>query len=302
MRAFVEKHASGIALEEWTVMSMLSRDSLPITLFCTVDMQSDREQMLRRMLGSVVAYKARSGADVTLFILLQRSNDEVAAAFSAEWPDWIRATHMQGRLSLSAARNELLASPQAKARFARGGIVAFPDDDCWYPDGTLERIAADFAADHQLDFWFSRYGMDAAMVNGLRATAPSLQAVISFASSNTIVVHSVIAATIGGFDEALGVGAVLSGGEDTDYAIRAFRAARKALYIDAPTVGHRDPNKALKAKYYPGSLRAITKNTGLRPSELKALARKLLVGLTLVLRGQMLLRDYIAAVTNSFAR
>ncbi len=283
-------------------MSTLSRDSLPITLFSTVDMQSDRDEMLRRMLESVVAFKDRSDADITLFILLQRCSDEAAAAFSAHWPEWVKAVHMPGRMSLSAARNKLLASPQAKARFARDGIVAFPDDDCWYPEGTLDRIAADFAADRQLDFWFSRYGMDAVTASGLPSTSPSLQTVISFASSNTIVVRSSIAATIGGFDEALGVGAVLSGGEDTDYAMRAFRTARKALYVDARTVGHRDPNKALKAKYYPGSLRAIAKNTGLRPSELKALTRKLLVGLTLAIRGQMPLRDYLAAVTNSFAR
>jgi hypothetical protein len=284
-------------------MSQFSlRDSLPLTLFSTVDMQSDRGDLLRRMLESVVAFQARRSVDVKLFILLQRCDEDGFDNFKKQWPDWVKPLKQSGRMSLSAARNAMLANIEATERLQSDGVVAFPDDDAWYPDGTLDRIVDDFTADKTLDFWFSRYGMQAVSALNYEAVSPSLQKVISLASSNTIVVRSNLASQIGGFDLDLGVGAILSGGEDTDYAIRAYKAARKTLFIDAKCVGHRDPQPALKAKYYPGSLRAIAKNTTFHLTEIIALSRKLLVGGFLSLRGRMALRDYVAAITSSFAR
>jgi hypothetical protein len=284
-------------------MSQFSlKDSLPITLFSTVDMQSDRGDVLLRMLESIVAFQTRRNADVELFILLQRCNEDGFYNFKKQWPDWIKPFRQSGRVSLSEARNAMLGNVEAIERLQSDGVVAFPDDDAWYPDGTLDRIVDDFSSDETLDFWFSRYGMQAVSALNHEAISPSLQKVISLASSNTIVVRSSVASQIGGFDVDLGVGAILSGGEDTDYAIRAYKVSRKTLFIDAKCVGHRDPQPALKAKYYPGSLRAIAKNTSFHLTDIMALSRKLLVGGFLSLRGRMALRDYIAAITSSFSR
>ncbi len=276
---------------------------LPITLFSTTDMQSGRDDDIVRMLGSVEAFKQRNpDVDVVLFLLLQRCDAATAERFIANGPAWAQVSAIPDRRSLSAARNMLLTGENARRRLALNGIVAFPDDDCWYPEDTLDTIHDAFSTDPSLDFWFCRYGMEPRSAASFPATQPRLQTVISFASSNTIVLRSALAARIGGFDEQLGVGATLSGGEDTDYAMRAFQGARKSAYIDARCIGHRDPNKALKAKYYPGSLRAIAKNVRTRPSEIQALGRKVLVGSLLAARSQMSWRDYFSALTRAFAR
>lgn len=280
-----------------------SETVLPITLFSTTDMQSGRDDDINRMLGSVEAFRLRNpDVDVVLFLLLQRCDTSTAERFIADGPAWARVSAIPDRRSLSAARNTLLTGEDAKRRLAFNGIVAFPDDDCWYPEDTLDTIHKAFVSDPSLDFWFCRYGMEPRSAASFTATEPRLQTVIFFASSNTIFLRGPLAAGIGGFDEQLGVGATLSGGEDTDYAMRAFQGARKAAYVDARCIGHRDPNKALKAKYYPGSLRAIAKNVRTRPSEIQALGRKLLVGSLLAIRGQMPWKDYVSALTRAFAR
>lgn len=51
----------------------------------------------------------------------------------------VETIHAGRRLSASAARN--LAATRAT-----GDIIAFPDDDCWYPDDLLEKVAGHFSA------------------------------------------------------------------------------------------------------------------------------------------------------------
>lgn len=57
--------------------------------------------------------------------------DEVRSRYEAEMP--IR--HVRALRGLSRARNIGL-------RYASGDVVAFPDDDCWYPPDLLERVAS----------------------------------------------------------------------------------------------------------------------------------------------------------------
>src|ERR1700742_2152768 len=47
--------------------------------------------------------------------------------------------HLKSAPGLSRARNAGLA-------FATGDIIAFPDDDCWYPNGLLKRVVSVFAS------------------------------------------------------------------------------------------------------------------------------------------------------------
>lgn len=273
-----------------------------LTLFSTADMLSGRDELVVRMINSVAAYQSRSSSDVRLFILLQRCSPETEQKFRDAQPEFVVVSSIPDRISLSAARNRLLHSREARDRLLRKGIVGFPDDDCWYPDGTLDAISSAFRNDETLDFWFCRYGMSPVSAERSTAVVPGLQSVISFASSNTIFMRQNIVLTLVGFDEVLGVGARVSGGEDTDYAIRAYQKARGSSFVDNICVGHRDPDKTLKAKYYPGSLRAIAKNTRARPAEIYALGRKLLVGGLLTMNGQLQVSGYVSAIAGALAR
>jgi hypothetical protein len=276
--------------------------ALSLTLFSTADMLSGRDELVVRMINSVAAYRSRGFSDVRLFILLQRCSPEAEQKFRDAQPDFVSVSSIPDRISLSAARNRLLRSTEARDRLLRKGIVGFPDDDCWYPDGTLDAISNSFRIDGTLDFWFCRYGMSPVSAGNTPAVVPRLQSVISFASSNTIFMRQDVVLKLVGFDELLGVGARLSGGEDTDYAIRAYQKARGSSFVDNICVGHRDPDQTLKAKYYPGSLRAIAKNTRARPSEIYALGRKLLVGCFLTMNGKLQVSDYMSAVAGALAR
>jgi len=270
-----------------------------LILISTSDALSPRSAELTRMISSIDAYVASGpGLDVTLFLLMQRCTPERQRDLRESLPAWVRLESVATQISLSKARNRMLAADMAGADIDDNDIVGFPDDDCWYPAGTLQTIHQTFDADPALDFWFCRYSSDPRSAAGAAAVSPQLQTVISRASSNTILLRGRVARAIGGFDEELGVGARLAGGEDTDYAIRAFQTARKSAFLDMAAIGHRDPDKRFRAKYYPGALRAISKNTRGRMADLQALTRKLLVGFWLILRGQMPAKTYLFALAN----
>ncbi len=162
-------------------------------------------------------------------------------------------------------------------------------------------LDARFKADPQLDFWFCRYSSQPQSAAGVEAVSPRLQQVISRASSNTIFVRQRIFPQLAPFDEELGVGARLNGGEDTEYAIRAFYAARKTLFVDRPLVGHRDADPALRPKYFPGTTRAIGRQKTRSLAGFVAFVRKMAVGAVLVARGKLKASTYLSAFREAFA-
>jgi hypothetical protein len=276
-----------------SVRSVGARPSL--LLVTTTDFEAGQSDQLKRLLRSVEAYRQSEDAwDVQMLLLLQRTADT-----EADWPGWISVDFIPSRISLSKARNRLLKNqpPGALARFT---VVAFPDDDCWYPPGTLAHISREFAQDPVLDFIFCRYGSNTDAAGASRQVAPPLQTLIATASSNTIFVRGVVAEATGGFDERLGVGAPHNGGEDTDYALRARTHARKVLFIDEILVGHRDIDSSFKARYFAGGLIAIAKSANWTDG-LVALLRKLLVGAWLVASRRLKPSDYARAVRIAFS-
>ena len=268
--------------------------SASLILISTSDMQSGRQAHLDRMVASVRVFaEANADISVKLVLLLQRCDDEKLQAAKAAFPEWVSIVATSERMSLSKARNLLLSEIGA---MGEADVVCFPDDDCWYPQATLEAIWKAFATNRALDFWFCRYSSDPTSAADVASHRPSLQETISRASSNTIVVRGRVANAIGGFDEGLGVGARLTGGEDTDYAIRAFYAAKDRLFVDAAAVGHRDPDIRFRATYYQGSLKAITRYSLKSFAAFTAACRKFAVGGWYVLSGHMPLRSYLGAI------
>ena len=161
-------------------------------------------------------------------------------------------------------------------------MVAFPDDDAWYPDGVLEYIHGRFESDAALDFWFCRYGSTAALPAEVKEHTPSLQETISRAASNTIVIRGKVLRACVGFDENLGLGTPARSGEDTDFGMRSFFAAGKVSMAPYVMIGHRDFDHAIRANYYAGTLIALGRHLTASSAARLAFARKLLVGLALV--------------------
>lgn len=271
-----------------------------ILFITTTDAAGGRTADLERLLTSIS--KAMAGRDWRMLLLVQRWT--AGAELPVDLPDNVQVETISNRVSLSHARNLMLRKAREQGLFAYVPLVAFPDDDCWYPDGSLGRILNLFRIDQALDFWFCTYA--SAPASPRRALSmdmkpPSAFMVAAKASSNTIFLRSRIAETIGGFDEELGVGTRNNGGEDTDYALRAFLSARKCRFVDQPLIGHRDHDPTLRSHYFRGSLIAIARHAAERPARVPLLARKLLVGGALVATRRMSSQDFLAALKVAFS-
>jgi glycosyltransferase involved in cell wall biosynthesis len=232
-----------------------------------------------------------------LHLLLQ--NCKPGAALP-DFPDWVHIHQIDHQISISAARNRLVDPLLAHNGIQAETLVLFPDDDAWYPAGSLEHIASLFTNVRDLDLWFCRYG-SAARYSRPKDEKPSFQDVLSYASSNTIAVRGRILLETGGFDERLGLGTPARGGEDTEFAIRAHFASRKTLFADAKLIGHRDPSPEFRSRYYLGGLAAIRRYARKSLSARAAFLRKLAVGAAFVLLRRHTLADFSGAIKQSSA-
>ncbi|KQQ80721.1 glycosyltransferase family A protein [Aureimonas sp. Leaf324] len=268
-----------------------------VNLFSTANLSSGRSDALSRMIASVsAAARARPDIELRLMILLQCCATPPGDLVPAEDAGLVTLLAVPGLVSLSAARNTLLVEGRRLGWMAGDEVVAFPDDDCWYPDGVLGHIHDAFARQPDLDFWFCDYASAPVPVNGALERDASVQDVLRRASSNTMVFRSVIVRENGGFDPELGVGARLNGSEDTDYALRALASCRRTRFMPLASIGHRDRNTAIRAKYYPSGLLVIARHSGRIPALRGAFLRKLAVGSALTARGELKPQVFLAAV------
>ena len=113
---------------------------------------------------------------------------------------------------------------------------------------------------------------------------------------NTMFVRGRVLRETAAFDETLGIGTVNGGGEDTEFALRAWLSTRHALYLPAAVIGHRDKTPQLRPKYYRGGLIALARHAR-QPRIGFELARKLAVGLWLVGTRQLPVAAFRTAVS-----
>ena len=140
----------------------------------------------------------------------------------------VDVAHVRSERGLSRARNVALELVDAD-------LVAFPDDDCIYPEGLLTRVAGRFHSDRELDGLAGR----AADAEGRSSASWKTDSVTltddnlwNRANAATIFLRRDLVTQIGDFDEHLGLGSgePWSSGEETDYLIRAVRAGARIEY------------------------------------------------------------------------
>jgi len=263
-------------------------------------MRGGRGGVRDRMLQSLVESQSALGEQrISLSLMLQNCDSEELAAFAAAVPEFVRPLACAGRVPLSIARNMLLRRLIADCRIGSDALVAFPDDDCWYPPGFLRQVAALFAREAALDFWFCRYASQPVQDSFAAAEAASASTgdIVRNASSNTIFLRGRVVTAIGEFDEALGIGTPLGGAEDMDYALRARRVARKTAYRDAALVGHRDKSPSIRARYYASSLLVLARHA--RDGAGSEFLRKIAVGAYLIVRRELAVRDFARALRQA---
>jgi len=264
-------------------------------------MRGGRVEVRDRMLQSVVESQSTLlGQRIKLSLLLQNCDAERLASFAASAPACVRPLAVARQVPLSVARNMLLGPLIADAAIGPDALVAFPDDDCWYPDGFLSQVATLFARDATLDFWFCRYASQPIRETFAAAEPKDARTheIVRNASSNTIFLRGRVVRAIGNFDEALGVGTPLGGSEDLDYALRARRIAHKTAYRDAALVGHRDKTAGVRARYFASSLLVLARNA--RHGARAEFLRKIAVGTYLTMRRELSVREFMRALRSAF--
>ncbi len=204
--------------------------------------------------------------------------------------------HSETIVSLSKARNIIYNHAKDNDLLSDVELIAFPDDDCWYPGDNLNKIYSMFVEDSALDLFVCRSSESAEEITAQdKPRDISVKELINTCNSNTIFARVTAIDFDDFFDEALGIGSKNNGGEDVDFAMRCFVKARKAFYLDKSIVWHRDQDMAEKPVYFRGGFKALKKNALKHPMFAFYCFRKALVGVYYMLKYGMSPKMFLSA-------
>jgi len=198
-----------------------------------------RVETLDRAMESFAAQRFR-GFEV---IVVDQNADERITPVIARWAGRLRCVHLRATPGLSRARNLGIAA-------ATGDIVAFPDDDCWYPEDVLERV----------DEWFrvhENYSLLSVCARDEKGCEVSTRwprqsceldrkSVLRTCSSICLFVRRQTAIAVEGFDPEMGLGSGTPFGsaEDLDLALRVLAAGSKGGFEKSIWTCHPTPDSA----------------------------------------------------------
>ncbi|CAB3389563.1 glycosyltransferase family 2 protein [Kyrpidia spormannii] len=186
-------------------------------------------------------------SDLELIVVDQNRDDRLVPLVK-EYEQFFHIVHIRSAKGLSRARNVGL-------KYVTGEIIAFPDDDCWYPDGLLAKIAAYFIANpdyHGLLVASVDPKGRRTMVKGeAKPVAIDRRNVLWTAVSYTMFFRRDAVKSAGGFDEGLGVGADTpwGAGEETDYVLRMLKKGNRLWYTPDLAVVHPQSEITLQRAY-----------------------------------------------------
>src|SRR5690606_11184398 len=193
---------------------------------CTVD----RTDELARLFASLAAQTCR---DFEVLVVDQNEDLRLAPILERHAGDFPirRLTSARG---LSRARNVGL-------REARGDVVAFPDDDCWYAPDLLERVTVRLQQHPDCAGLSGRIAQpETAAVDARHPIRLSLRNLWGRVPSAALFARRQVAERVGSFDETLGVGAGTpwGAGEDTDWVLRSLACGMTWLHDPALAIFH----------------------------------------------------------------
>jgi glycosyltransferase involved in cell wall biosynthesis len=205
--------------------------------FALVVTSYDREADLNRFFSSVTRQSFQGHIQ-----LIYVDQNSVRSDFYNTLSPSIQLTelHTRGRTPLSKARNIGL-------RNLSGSLVAFPDDDCWYEPMLLERVAAYFHANRDVDCICTNvYDPVRNLPYGKRPVGitrtVSFVNVFRFGISVGIFIRREALERAGAyFDEELGAGTQLGSGEETELLCRVLSAGCRIQYVGTLRVYHPVP-------------------------------------------------------------
>jgi len=185
-------------------------------------------------------------------IVVDQNDDERLVPVLEAYNPVLRIRHVRSNTSGKAAANNV------GLRICDGGVVGFPDDDCWYAPNLLRRIVDGFDTHPE---WDGMTGCEAPseefvrndrfdQVSGRVVQGNIMRRHISFAAFfRTMALTGLF------YDERLGIGAetIWGSGEETDFILRFLKRGCWVQYEPSLVVYHPDWGKG------PYTLAAIAK-------------------------------------------
>lgn len=172
-------------------------------------------------------------------IVVDQNPDNRLAPLLDYWRERLTILHLRSDPGISHARN-------AGLKRATGEVVGFPDDDCWYPPQLLAQVVRYLHENPNIAAVTGRVMDEYGCLYARFESSPrvlGLSSVWQGASSVCAFFRSSGVASVGGFDETLGLGAGTQwgGGEDIDYPVRAIKAGLEVHYEPDLVVFHPNP-------------------------------------------------------------
>lgn len=206
-----------------------------------------------------------------IFVAYRGFTPEPNAHFAGE-------VYMPLATSLSDARNAAMeAFPPAK-----DVIVAFPDDDCWYPANLANSVETYLDS---FDFVLGVVDMKGTEGSDFKESCPvDLALALTKSASAAMWIKSSFLANFR-FDERLGLGAIFKAGEDLDLVVHVLCDGAIGLFSESIRVGH--PLRDRTMEYFPGSLAVLAKYRHSKISSTWPLIRRLSHGMIFFLTGRL---------------
>jgi glycosyltransferase involved in cell wall biosynthesis len=186
-------------------------------------------------------------------IVVDQNEDDRLASVLAAHPG-LDVLHLRSAPGLSRARNAALPH-------LRADVVAWPDDDCFYPDALLEDVVRVLRERPELDGLTGQPADPFGRPVGRWDDVPCAltpENLWNRAISHTIFLRRALVEAVGPFDESLGLGSgtAWASGEEIDLLVRALRQGARLAYVPAVVVLH--PAKPLA----PAAERALALRDG----------------------------------------
>ena len=186
-----------------------------------------RTEELKRFLRSIISQVGDTRCEV---IVVDQNADGRLYPILEAYKDRIEIEHIRSPVGLSRGRNLALGR-------VRGSVVAFPDDDCMYPETLLSTVSARLASLPMADGVSVMSRDFDGKASGPRWSPTegwiTKDCVFRQAISYGLFFRAGLVQRVGPFDESLGVGAesIWQSGEETDYVLRALAQGLRIFYI-----------------------------------------------------------------------
>jgi glycosyltransferase involved in cell wall biosynthesis len=210
--------------------SLAATDAAIDLIVCTIG----RPAALTRLLESIERGRSKSLVSV---ILVDQSGDDTVTDTLAGLQLSFPIRHLTSPRGLSAGRNLGL-------EYSAAPVVAFPDDDCWYDEGSIED-ALRFLERKELDGVSGIQATEGGVAAGLRwpAAAENIDRRNFFrtAISSGVFLRAAAVRAVGGFNTDFGLGSKQwQAGEESDLILRLIEAGYTIRYDPSVVVRQSD--------------------------------------------------------------